>query len=98
MRNVLPDNVIQMPDTPPPGGGDPPTGEGGGSSPKRSTKKPRLIDGGALTHLRLSFVLIQTTDTAFDEAVRFADHLDGPARIEVMTDPAESSGQLRVRG
>ena len=37
-------------------------------------------------------------DTALDEAVRFADHLDGPALIEVMTDPAESSGQLRVRG
>ena len=37
-------------------------------------------------------------DAALDEAVRFADHLDGPALIEVMTDPAESSGQLRVRG
>ena len=38
------------------------------------------------------------TDSALDEAVRFADHLDGPALIEVMTDPTESSGQLRVRG
>ena len=37
-------------------------------------------------------------DAAFDDAVRVADHLDGPALIEVMTDPGESSGQLRVRG
>ena len=37
-------------------------------------------------------------DAAFDDAVRFADRLDGPALIEVMTDPGESSGQLRVRG
>jgi thiamine pyrophosphate-dependent acetolactate synthase large subunit-like protein len=37
------------------------------------------------------------TDTAFDDAVRVADRLDGPALIEVMTDPGESSGQLRVR-
>ncbi len=37
------------------------------------------------------------TDAAFDDAVRVADHLDGPALIEVMTDPGESSGQLRVR-
>jgi acetolactate synthase I/II/III large subunit len=38
------------------------------------------------------------TDAAFDDAVRVADHLDGPALIEVMTDPRESSGQLRIRG
>jgi len=37
------------------------------------------------------------TDTAFDTAVRFADRLDGPALIEVMTDANESSGKLRVR-
>ena len=38
------------------------------------------------------------TDVAFDDAIRFADRLDGPALIEVMTDPDESSGKLRVRG
>jgi acetolactate synthase-1/2/3 large subunit len=37
------------------------------------------------------------TDVAFDEAIRFADRIDGPALIEVMTDPNESSGKLRVR-
>ena len=38
------------------------------------------------------------TDATFDDAVRVADHLGGPALIEVMTDPGESSGQLRMRG
>jgi pyruvate dehydrogenase (quinone) len=38
------------------------------------------------------------TDSAFDDAVRVADRLGGPALIEVMTDAGESSGQLRVRG
>jgi acetolactate synthase-1/2/3 large subunit len=37
------------------------------------------------------------TDVAFDESVRVADRLDGPALIEVMTDAGESSGKLRVR-
>ncbi|HUP73285.1 MAG TPA: thiamine pyrophosphate-binding protein [Acidimicrobiales bacterium] len=38
------------------------------------------------------------TDSTFDDAVRVADRLGGPALIEVMTDAGESSGQLRVRG
>jgi acetolactate synthase-1/2/3 large subunit len=36
-------------------------------------------------------------DAAFDAAVRAADRLEGPALVEVMTDPHESSGKLRLR-
>ena len=36
-------------------------------------------------------------DAAFADAVRAADRLDGPALVEVMTDPGESSGKLRLR-
>jgi len=59
---VLPDNVTRMQKpTQPADGGAPPAG---GKGPKREKK----IDGGALTHLRLNFVLINTTDTAYDES------------------------------
>ena len=36
-------------------------------------------------------------DETFAEAVRAADRVGGPALVEVMTDPSESSGQLRLR-
>jgi len=63
---VLPE--LSMPDDPTPTaeGGPPPNGgEGKPAARKRREKK---LDGGAITHLRLHFVLIQTTDTAYDES------------------------------
>lgn len=66
---MLPD-VIRHPkmtnDAPPPSdGGDTPAG---GKGKPRAPKRDKKIDGGALTHLRLNFVLINTTDTAYDES------------------------------
>lgn len=50
-------------DDAPPAGGTPSGVEG-----KRRPKREKKIDGGALTHLRLHFVLVNTTDTAYDES------------------------------
>jgi thiamine pyrophosphate-dependent acetolactate synthase large subunit-like protein len=36
-------------------------------------------------------------DAAFAQALRAADDTDGPALVEVATDPSESSGRLRLR-
>jgi putative DNA primase/helicase len=73
----LPDaNVTTLPVTkqePPPTNGAAGAPPGGGEGAARSSTRPpskreKKIDGGALTHLRLHFVLIQTTDTAYDES------------------------------
>jgi thiamine pyrophosphate-dependent acetolactate synthase large subunit-like protein len=57
---------------------------------------PAVDYAGVATAFGLSACRV-SDDRTFADAVLAADRNDGPALIEVMTDPGESSGQLRLR-